>query len=86
MNLGWLWTPANKTWQVIVAGLLVAVASGAVRYALKHDVGDAVAWGATLGAASAAGGAFRLLRKGGPTDQPGGENLPPYGGEWPPAH
>lgn len=84
-SLSWMVHRPTRTWHLVVGGLGVLAVSAGTRYLIKPEAHDAWAWGVVMGLASLAGGAVQLLRDH-KVDDENRDNLPPYGGEWPPSN
>lgn len=83
---GWLTSRPRTMWHVVALALFGAAVGYAMSLVLRHDQVRALTFAVTFGATTLLIQTFRLHRwnaAGRPAEAP--PNLPPYGGEWPPA-
>ena len=85
-SLAWIVHRPTRAWQVAVTGLAVLPATAVLRHLIKPEAGDAWGWGLFMAVLTTVAGAAQLLRGNSKDDDETRDNLPPYGGDWPPAH
>jgi hypothetical protein len=85
-SLGWVLHRPTKAWQVVATGLAVLPVTAELRHVLDPSAGDAWGWGVLMAAVTTVSGGLQLRRGGNDDHDETRDNLPPYGGDWPPSH
>jgi hypothetical protein len=84
-SLGWVFRGPTKAWQVAATGLAVLPVTAGVRHVIEPGAQDAWGWGLLMAAVTTVASGLQLRRRDSDDHDETRENLPPYGGEWPPS-